>query len=65
MEEWYTWSLTGFQMGLLSFPVLLLLVALRLPLAAAMFIVGTLGTVLVTGNVRMMTASSNPSPLAP
>ena len=54
MEEWYTWSLTGFQIGLLSFPVLLLLVALRLPLAAAMFIVGTLGTVLVTGNVRMM-----------
>ena len=54
MEEWYTWSFTGFQIGLLSFPVLLLLVALRLPLAAAMFIVGTLGTVLVTGNVRMM-----------
>ena len=52
--DWLTSSLTSFQIGLLSFPVLLTLVALRLPLAAAMFIVGTLGTVLVTGNVRMM-----------
>ena len=54
MMDWLTSSLTSFQIGLLSFPVLLLLVALRLPLAAAMFIVGTLGTVLVTGNFRMM-----------
>ncbi|MGB1156611.1 MAG: TRAP transporter large permease [Alphaproteobacteria bacterium] len=46
--------MSSFQIGLLSFPVLLILVALRLPLAAAMFIVGALGTVLVTGNVRMM-----------
>ena len=52
--DWLTSSLSSFQIGLLSFPVLLILVALRLPLAAAMFIVGALGTVLVTGNVRMM-----------
>lgn len=45
---------TPYQIGLLSFPILLLLIALRIPLAAAMFIIGLLGTYLVTGNVRMM-----------
>ncbi len=45
---------TPFQLGLLSFPALLLLVALRLPLAAAMFVIGLFGTYLVAGNLRMM-----------
>ena len=52
--EWLTSTFTSFQIGLLSFPVLLILVGLRLPLAAAMFLVGIGGTLLVTGNVRMM-----------
>lgn len=46
--------LSDFQLGLLSFPVLLVLIALRLPLGAAMFIVGLVGTWLVAGNMRMM-----------
>lgn len=47
-------ALTPFQLGLLSFPVLLVLIALRIPLGAAMFIVGLGGTFLVAGNMRMM-----------
>lgn len=46
--------ITPFQLGLLSFPLLLVLIALRVPLAAAMFAVGLLGTYLVAGNMRMM-----------
>ncbi len=46
--------MTDFQIGLASFPVLLLLIALRIPLAAAMFIVGLGGLYLVTGNTRMI-----------
>lgn len=45
---------TDFQLGLLSFPILLILIFLRIPLAAAMFIVGLGGTYLVAGNMRMM-----------
>lgn len=47
-------TVTPFQLGLPNFPFLLLLVALRIPLAASMFIVGLLGTYLVAGNIRMM-----------
>ncbi|PCJ04659.1 MAG: C4-dicarboxylate ABC transporter permease [Rhodobacteraceae bacterium] len=45
---------TDFQLGLLSFPILLFLIFIRIPLAAAMFIVGLVGTYLVAGNMRMM-----------
>ncbi len=54
MFEFLTSTFTDFQLGLLGFPVLLLLIALRVPLAAAMFIVGLVGTYLVAGNMRMM-----------
>ncbi|MCE8547952.1 TRAP transporter large permease [Ruegeria pomeroyi] len=47
-------TFTPFQIGLLSFPVLLILIALRIPLAASMFVVGLLGTYVVAGNMRMM-----------
>lgn len=46
--------LTDFQIGMLSFPVLLVLIFIRIPLSAAMFIVGLVGTYLVAGNMRMM-----------
>ena len=52
--EWLSASLTDLQIGLLSFPILLLLVALRVPLAPAMFIVGLAGTFFVAGNTRLM-----------
>lgn len=54
MIELLTSNFTDFQLGLFSFPVLLLLIAFRIPLAAAMFVVGLLGTYLVAGNMRMM-----------
>lgn len=54
IAEWLTSSFSSFHIGLLSFPVLLILVGLRLPLAAALFLVGLGGTLLVTGNPRMM-----------
>lgn len=54
MQTLITSSLTGFQIGLLSFPVMLLLIGFRIPLAAAMFVVGLAGTYLVTGNMRML-----------
>lgn len=47
-------NFTNLQLGLLSFPLLLGLIAFRIPLAAAMFIIGLLGTYLVAGNMRMM-----------
>jgi C4-dicarboxylate transporter DctM subunit len=46
--------LTDFQIGLLSFPVLLVLIFVRIPLSAAMFVVGLAGTYIVAGNMRMM-----------
>ena len=52
--EWLSASLTDLQIGLLSFPILLLMVALRVPLAPAMVIVGLVGTFLVAGNTRLM-----------
>ena len=45
---------SDFALGLLSFPVLLIFIFLRIPLAAVMFLVGLLGTYLVNGNLRMM-----------
>ena len=47
-------SFTPFQLGLLSFPLMLVMIAFRIPLAAAMFVVGLLGTYIVAGNMRMM-----------
>ncbi len=47
-------AFTPFQIGLISFPVMLLLIAFRIPLSAAMFVIGLLGTYLVAGNMRMM-----------
>ncbi|PCH99029.1 MAG: C4-dicarboxylate ABC transporter permease [Rhodobacteraceae bacterium] len=43
---------TPFQIGLLSFPVLLIVIALRIPLAATMFMIGLIGTYLIEGNMR-------------
>ena len=54
MQELISQSFTPFQIGLYSFPVLLILIGLRIPLAAAMFVVGLVGTYLVAGNMRMM-----------
>ncbi|MFY0682870.1 MAG: TRAP transporter large permease [Thalassovita sp.] len=54
MIELLTQSFTPFQLGLLSFPLLLVLIAFRVPLAAAMFVVGLAGTYLLAGNMRMM-----------
>lgn len=54
MYELITSTFTPFQIGLLGFPVLLVLIAFRIPLAAAMFVVGLAGTYLVAGNMRMM-----------
>ena len=47
-------GVTAFQLGLLSFPVLLALIFLRVPVAAAMLITGMVGTWLVTGNMRSL-----------
>ena len=47
-------DISSFQIGLLSFPVLLTLIFLRIPLAAAMFFVGLTGTYLISGNTRMI-----------
>ncbi len=54
MIEFLTSTFTPFQLGLLSFPFMLVLIAFRIPLAAAMFITGLLGTYIVSGNMRMM-----------
>lgn len=54
MYDLLTSHLSAFQIGLLSFPVLLVLIGFRIPLAAAMFLVGLVGTYLVSGNMRMM-----------
>ncbi|MEM9230609.1 MAG: TRAP transporter large permease [Pseudomonadota bacterium] len=47
-------GLTDFQFGLLSFPLVLILIFLRIPIAAVLFLVGLLGTWMVAGNMRMM-----------
>ena len=54
MLDFVTTDFSSFQIGLLSFPFLLVLIAFRLPLSAAMFITGLLGTYIVSGNMRMM-----------
>jgi len=54
MLDFLTSTFTPFQLGLLSFPFMLTLVAFRVPLAAAMFVTGLIGTYLVAGNMRMM-----------
>lgn len=54
MSEFISSFLSDFQIGLVSFPLLLILIAMRIPLAAAMFVVGLTGTYLVTGNMRML-----------
>ena len=41
-----------FQLGLLGFPALLILIFLRVPVAAALFVVGLVGTYIVEGNAR-------------
>ena len=47
-------EMTPFALGLASFGVLLVLIALRIPLAAAMFGVGLGGTWLLAGDLRMV-----------
>ena len=44
--------MTDFQIGLLSFPILLTLIFLRVPIAVAMMSVGIAGKVLVEGQMR-------------
>lgn len=46
--------LTDFQIGMASFGLLLVLIALRVPLAAAMFGVGLAGTYVIAGDMRMV-----------
>ena len=45
--------LTNFEIGLTSFPVLLLLIFLRVPIGLSMFLVGMFGLYLVTGGWNM------------
>ena len=47
-------GIDNFHLGLLSFLPLLLLIFLRIPLAAAMFLVGMGGTYLLSGNMQMI-----------
>jgi len=49
--------LTPLQIGLVSFPILILMIFLRIPLAAAMFGVGLVGMYLVEGNMRSIDAA--------
>ena len=49
---WLAHTFTDFQLGLLSFPLLLILIFVRLPLAVAMLGVGLLGKILVEGKVN-------------
>lgn len=46
--------MTDFHIGLMSFPVLLVLIALRIPVAAAMMLVGLAGLYLVMDHTRMI-----------
>ena len=48
---------TPFQIGLLAFPVMLVMIFLRLPLAAVMFVLGLIGTYIIEGNMRANNAS--------
>lgn len=57
MFQLITDNLTHFQIGMASFPVLLVLIFLRIPLAAAMFGVGLVGMYLIEGNMRAIDSS--------
>ena len=46
--------MSAFEIGLASFPVLLGLIFLRIPIGFAMFLVGAVGSVLVTGTPLML-----------
>lgn len=54
MASYITSVFTDFQIGMMSFGVLLLLIAFRIPLAAAMFGVGLVGTYVIAGDMRMV-----------
>lgn len=54
MVDFLNASLTPFQLGMLGFPLMLLLAAMRIPLAAAMMLVGLAGTYVLSGDMRMM-----------
>jgi tripartite ATP-independent transporter DctM subunit len=47
-------NITDFQLGLLGFPALLIFIFMRVPVAAALFLVGLVGTYMVEGNMRLM-----------
>ncbi len=49
-------SMSWFQIGLWSLPVLMLLIFLRMPIGLAMLVVGLAGTTLVTGSPAMVLA---------
>ena len=46
--------MSNFEIGLWSFPVLLAMIFLRIPIGLAMFIVGIGGNYLITGSTAMM-----------
>ena len=50
--SWLTQTFSDFQIGLLGFPVLLVLIFMRLPLAISLLIVGLIGKILVEGRVN-------------
>ena len=45
--------MSNLEIGILSFPALLLLIFLRVPIGLAMFITGYVGYWIVTGDTRM------------
>ena len=45
--------MTNLEIGIVSFPALLLLIFMRVPIGLAMFIVGYFGYWIVTGDTRM------------
>ena len=54
MIEFMGLSLSPYQLGLAAFPVLILLVFLRLPIAIALSVIGLVGTWLINGDGRMI-----------
>ena len=45
--------MSNLEIGLLSFPALLVLIFIRVPIGLAMFLTGVIGLYLVTGNANM------------
>ena len=45
--------MSNLEIGLLSFPALLILIFIRVPIGLAMFLCGVVGLYLVTGNANM------------